>query len=129
MTLENILSRWRLRRIIAALSYATDYGLKQEVKQFAEALEATSMMVRGSSMKKNTPVTIKCTREELDSFITYMTRLHSSKLSLWHRARIGLATLVFSDRYVLGEPPEEFIRREFPLAKSAKKRGIIVTNL
>ncbi len=128
MTLQNRLSRWRLRRIIAALSYATDYGLKKEVKEFAESLEATSMMLRGSSMKKDTPVIINCTREQLDSFITYMTRLHNSKLSLWHRARIGLATLVFSDRYVLGESPEDFIRREFPLAKSAKKKRIIIVN-
>jgi len=126
--IQNWLSRWRLRRIIAALSYATNYGLKDEVKEFAESLEATSMMTRGLSMKKGTPVTINATREQLDSFITYMTRLHGSKLSLWHRARIGLATLAFSDKRVLGETPEEFIKRELPKAKSSADDRVIITN-
>ena len=120
MDFQNWLSRWRLRRIIAALSYATDYGLRKEVKEFAESLEATSMMTRGISMKKDTPVTINCTRYQLDIFITYMTKLHSSKLSLWHRARIGLATLAMADKNVLGETPEEFVARELPKAKSSK---------
>ena len=126
--IQNWLSRWRLRRIIAALSYATDYGLKDEVKEFAESLEATSMMTRGLSMKKDTRVVIHCTREQLDTFITYMTRLHSSKLSLWHRARIGLATLALSDKLALGETPEEFVKRELPLAKSAADDRIVITN-
>ena len=128
MKFQNWLSRWRLRRIIAALSHATDYGLKHEVKEFAESLEATSMMTRRLSMKKDTPVTINATREQLDSFISYMTRLHSSKLSLWHRARIGLATLAFSDTHTLGETPEEFIKRELPKAKSSKDDKLIITN-
>jgi len=117
---SNWLSRWRLRRIIAALKHATDYGLKPEVAGFAKSLEATSMMTRGISMKKDTPVTIQCTKDELDVFISYMTRLHSSKLSLWQRARIGLATLALKDKYVLGEEPEDFVAREFPNAKSSK---------
>lgn len=128
MNFQNWLSRWRLRRILAALSFATDFGLKVEVKEFAESLEATSMMTRGSSMKKDTPVTINCTREQLDTFITYMTRLHSSKLSLWHRARIGLATLAITDKLALGETPEEFIRRELPKAKSSASDRLIITD-
>lgn len=114
---ENWLSRWRLRRIIAALSYATDYGLKKEVMDFAKSLEATSLMARGT--KKDQELTVLCKREELDCFITYMVRLHSSKLSLWHRARIGLATLALKDKYVLGEDPLEFVAREYPKAKSS----------
>ena len=125
MNYTNWLSRWRLRRIIAALSHATSHGLKQEVMDFAGSLEATSMMMRGISMKKDTPCVINCTRDELDCFIAYMTGLHSSKLSLWHRARIGLATLATTDKRVLGESPEEFIARELPKAKtSASDRKI-----
>lgn len=126
--IQNWLSRWRLRRIITALSYATDHGLKVEVKEFAESLEATSMMTRGISMKKDTPVTINATREQLDSFITYMVRLHSSKLSLGLRACIGLATLATSDKRALGESPEDFIKRELPKAKSSADDRLIITN-
>lgn len=128
MKFQNWLSRWRLRRILAALSYATDFGLKKEVLEFARSLEAVSMMTRGVSLKKDTPVIIECTRTQLDTFISYMTRLHTSKLSLWHRARIGLATLALADRYVLGETPEEFVKRELPKAKSAKDNRLIITN-
>lgn len=120
---ENWLSRWRLRRIIAALAFATDYGLKKEVMDFASALEATSLMARGT--KKEQELTITCKREELDCFITYMTKLHTSKLSLWHRARIGLATLALKDKYVLGEDPMEFVAREFPKAKSSADDKLI----
>ncbi len=125
MTYQNWLSRWRLRRIMAALSLATDYGLKKEVKEFAQALEATSLMTRGVSMKKDTPVTINCTRNQLDVFISYMTRLHTSKLSLWQRACIGLATLALADKLALGETPEEYVRREYPKSKSHK---VIITD-
>ena len=128
MKFQNWLSRWRLRRIIAALSYATEYGLKKEVTEFASALEATSMMTRGVSLKKDTPIIIECTRVQLDVFISYMTRLHTSKLSLWHRARIGLATLALADKCALGETPEEFVKRELPLAKSSKDDRLIITN-
>lgn len=121
--LTNWHSRWKLRRIIAALSYATDYGLKDEVMRFAKALEATSIMSRGT--KKDAMLAINCEREELDAFITYMVRLHSSKLSLWHRARIGLATLALADKNVLGETPQEFVEREFPKSKSAEDDKII----
>ena len=120
---ENWLSRWRLRRIIAALSFATDYGLKQEVVEFAKAMEATSLMARGA--KKDQELVMVCKREELDCFITYIVKLHSSKLSLWHRARIGLATLALKDKYVLGETPLDFVKREFPKAKSSIDDKII----
>ena len=96
--------------------------------EFAQALEATSMMTRGVSLKKDAPVTIECTRTQLDTFISYMTRLHTSKLSLWHRARIGLATLALSDKLALGETPEEFVRRELPKAKSSKDDRMIITD-
>lgn len=125
MTLQSWKTRWRLRRIIAVLHLATDYGLKKSVVDFAESLEATSMMSRGISMKKDAPLTIHCTREGLDTFIVYMTKLHSSKLSLWHRARIGLATLAMSDESALGETPHEFVARELPKAKSRDDDNVI----
>lgn len=127
MNFENWLSRWRLRRIMKALSYATDYGLKKDVLEFAQALEATSLLTRGISLKSDTLVAINCTIKQLNMFISYMTRLHTSKLSLWHRARIGLATLAFTDTHALGETPEEFIKRELPKAKSSKDDLRIIT--
>lgn len=120
----NWLSRWRLKRIIAALHFATGYGLRPEVVDFVQALEATSHMARGN--KKNMEVKISCTREQLDSFITYMHRLHTSKLSLWHRARIGLATLTLKATHVLGETPEDFVSREFPKSKSSKDDKVVI---
>lgn len=119
----NWLSRWRLKRIILALHYATDYGLKTEVHDFAKALEASSLMARG--LKKDAEVTIVAEREQLDAFITYMTKLHSSKLSLILRARIGLATLALKDSYVLGDEPIDFVKREYPKTKSAADDKII----
>lgn len=111
-------NKWRLRRIIVALAHACEYGLRPQVVEFARSLEATENMSRGA--KNSQLVTITCEREELTTFITYMTRLHSSKLSLLLRARIGLATLMVSDKYVLGEPVEEFIEREFGKTKRSK---------
>jgi hypothetical protein len=115
--IQDWLTRWRLKRIILALQYATEFGLKQEVGNFANALEATAMMARGT--KRDQQVTIICTRTELDVFISYMTRLHTSKLSLLHRARIGLATLAVTASHALGEDPDEFVKRERPQAKSS----------
>lgn len=83
------------------------------------------MMTRGVSLKKDTPITINCTRYQLDVFISYMTRLHRSKLSLLQRATIGLATLAMADKTALGETPEEYVAREKPKAKSHK---VIITN-
>lgn len=115
---QHWLNKWRLKRIIMALAYACNYGLRPQVVEFARSLEATENMSRG--LKNNQLVTITCEREELASFITYMTRLHSSKLSLLLRARIGLASLMCSDRYVLGEPVDEFMAREFGKSKHSK---------
>jgi hypothetical protein len=112
------LSRWRLRRIIASLAHATNHGLRPGVLAFAKSLEATALMA--SHGKKDAEVTIRVTRRELESFITYMTKLHVSKQSLLIRARIGLAVLVMSDKQLLGESPEELIAREKPEAKSSK---------
>lgn len=116
--IQHWLARWRLKRIIAALARATDHGLREEVVQFARSLEATEMISRGC--KKDQPVMITAEREQLAAFITYMTRLHTSKLSLLLRARIGLATLMVSDKYILGESVDEFIEREFGKAKRSK---------
>lgn len=122
---QHWLSKWRLKRIIMALHHATNYGLRPQVVEFARSLEATENMSRG--LKNNQMVTITCEREELACFITYMTRLHSSKLSLVLRARIGLASLMVSDRYVLGEPVDEFIGREFGKAKHSRDDKRIIT--
>jgi hypothetical protein len=125
--MKDWLTRWRLKRIIVALQYATGFGLKQEVVNFVHSLEATSTMARGT--KRAQQVTITCEREDLDCFISYMTRLHTSKLSLLHRTRIGLTTLVLNAKHVLGEEPMEFMKREFPKSKSsAEDRNIIQLN-
>lgn len=121
--LSNWLTRWRLRRIIKALSLATGYGLRPRVFDFAQSLEATALMARGHKKDQELIVTTKYA--DLNEFVNYMTRLHSSKLSLWHRARIGLATLAMSDTNALGEPPEEFVKRELPKTKSSKDDNVI----
>lgn len=121
--MKDWLTRWRLKRIIAALSFATDYGLRKGVADFAQSLEATALMSQGA--KKNAQLTITVEKQQLTEFITYMTRLHSSKLSLWHRARIGLATLMLKDEAVLGEKALEFMQREFPKSKSRKDDNVI----
>ena len=115
---QHWLNKWRLKRIIMTLSHACNYGLRPEVMEFARSLEATENMSRG--MNDGQMVTITCERRELTRFITYMTRLHSGKLSLLLRARIGLATLMSKDKYVLGEPVDEFMEREFGNAKHSK---------
>ena len=115
---RNWLNRWRLRRIVRALEYATDYGLKKEVRDFAAAMEATLTMAAGA--KTNDELLIQCTKQELGSFITYMARLHTSKESLLLRARIGLATLACKDSGVLGEDPLDFYKRELGKARRSK---------
>lgn len=119
----NWLSRWRLRRIVIALTHATNHGMRPGVKGFAEALEATALMAQHA--KKDAPVTINVTRRELNEFITYMTKLHVAKQSLLIRARIGLAVLFLSDKTVLGEDPEELVAREKTVAKSSKDDKVI----
>lgn len=121
---QHWLNKWRLKRIIKALARACNYGLREEVVEFARSLEATEMISRGC--KNDQMVTLTCKRGDLTSFITYMTRLHTSKLSLLLRARIGLATLMVSDKYILGEPVDEFIEREFSKTKHAKDDNKII---
>ena len=116
--LQHWLNKWRLKRIILTLHRATDHGLRPQVVEFARSLEATEVITRG--LKKKQTVTITCEREELAAFITYMSRLHTGKLSLILRAKIGLASLAMSDRYVIGEPVDEFIKREFGKVKRSK---------
>lgn len=86
-------------------------------------MEATALMA--SHGKKDADVTIRCTRRELNEFITYMTQLHTTKQSLLMRARVGLAVLAMGDEGVLGETPEELIAREKPDAKSSKDEKVI----
>lgn len=116
--MEDKRKRWKLRRIILALEAATKSGLKKEVRNFAGALEATSLMARGT--KRDAMVTITVTREEMDTFITYMHELHVSKLSLMQRAKIGLVTLLMNDKKLFGENPLDFAKREFKASKSSK---------
>ena len=116
--MKDMHKRWQLRRIILALEEATKRGLRKEVRSFAGALEATSLMARGN--KRDSMVTITVTREELDSFITYMHELHVSKLSLMQRAKIGLVTLLMNDKKLFGENPLNFAKREFKASKSSK---------
>lgn len=113
--------QWVLKRIILALKIAVeDHGLKPEVASFAATLEATCAMMAGQ--KKNTPVTIKTTKEELSVFISYMVQLHMTKLSLLTRARIGLvALMVDADKLMPeGQNSMEFAREQFGKAKSSK---------
>lgn len=119
----NFLTRWRMRRIVAALAHATNHGMRPAVKGFAEALEATALMSQHG--KKDAEVTIRCTRRELNEFVTYMTKLHVAKQSLLIRARIGLAVLCMSDKWVLGESPEEVIAKESQTVKHSKDDNVI----
>lgn len=117
------LSRWRMRRVVAALAHATNHGNRPGVEGFAKALEATALM--SSHGKKDADVTIRCTRRELNEFITYITKLHVAKQSLLIRARIGLAMLVLTTEQILGEDPEELIKREKTLAKHSADDRVI----
>ena len=92
--------------------------------QFSSFEEASELISQGC--KKGQVLTITVKREELTAFITYMTRLHSAKLSLLLRAKIGLAMLMVSNRHVLGEPVDEFIEREFGKVKRSKDDTRIV---
>ena len=119
------LSKWRLKRIILALHRATEYGLRPQVVEFARSLEASEAMTR--DIKKHEFCTIVCKREDLAAFVTYMSRLHSGKLSLLVRARIGLIALLCKDQYVTGEPVDQFIIREFGKVKRSKDDHRIIT--
>jgi len=115
--------RWKLRRIILALDHATNHGLRAGVRNFAQSLEATALMARGS--KKAALLTITVEYRDLNEFITYMDKLHCSKLSLLLRARLGLATLAVTDKRILGMTPEELIAQEKPKTKSKNDDNVI----
>jgi len=119
----NWLTRWRMRNIVAALATATNQGLRPGVKGFAEALEATALMSQHG--KKDAPVTIQCTRRELNEFVSYMTALHVAKQSLLIRARIGLAVLCMTDKQILGKDPADLVEREKTNTKHSKDDNVI----
>lgn len=110
--------RWLLRRVIVALHEATKRGMRPGVVNFAKALEATELMARGQ--KRDSLLTVTISYQELLEFISYMTDLHRSKLSLIQRAKIGLVTLLISDKKLYGEDPIDFAKREFKASKSSK---------
>jgi hypothetical protein len=128
--MKNWYKRWMLRRIILALQYACEHhGLKNEVKQFAGALEATLHMAAGN--KHDQQVTITVTKKELSTFIGYMIQLHNAKLSLLTRARIGLVSLLIKDKKLMPneQDPMDFAQEQFAKSKSAKDdKNIIQLN-
>lgn len=118
------LNRWRLRRIIQALSEQVGQGNQPFVMDFAKQLEATEIMSRG--MKKNVTVSIEIERMQLEAFIRYMCSLHDAKLSRIMLARIGLATLILRDERILGAPAKEVLDEE--VKRSQKPQSEIITN-
>lgn len=119
--MNNSFRRWRLRRIIKALQLAVeDHGLKPEVASFAGTLEATYAMT--ASLKHDQLTTLTVTKRELGVFISYMTQLHNSKLSLLTRARIGLVTLLIDDKKLLPgkQDPIAFANEQFSMARKPK---------
>lgn len=116
------LNRWRLRRVIVALSEQVQQGSKPLVLEFAKTLEATELMSRG--LKKNVNVSMEIERAQLDAFIRYMCSLHDAKLSRIMLARIGLATLMTRDESILKQPPEEVIADE--IERSSQPRGEVI---
>lgn len=118
------LNRWRLRRIIVALTEQVQQGNNTLVMDFAKSLEATEIMSRG--LKKNVTVHIEIERAQLDAFIRYMCSLHDAKLSRIMLARIGLATLMMRDEGTLQQKPEDVIDDE--VARSNRPRTEVVEN-
>ena len=94
-------NRWKLRRLIVALEE------QQE------------------GMKKNGECLITVERQELDSFIRYMTSLHDSKLSRVMLARIALACLITRDEDTLKEPPQKIVNEA--MASSGRKKSSIMS--
>ena len=119
--MKNWYRRWLLKRIIMALSIATEHhGLKKEVVAFAGTMEATHSMASGE--KNNTLVTLTCTKKELGVFLSYMIQLHNSKLSLLTRARIGLVSLLIDAKKLMprGQDPMQFASEQFGNTKTSK---------
>jgi hypothetical protein len=89
--------------------------LKNEVKQFAGALEATLHMAAGN--KHDQQVTITVTKKELSTLLT--------------RARIGLVSLLIKDKKLMPneQDPMDFAQEQFAKSKSAKDdKNIIQLN-
>ena len=118
------LNRWRLRRIIVALSDQVQQGSTPLVMEFAKTLEATELMSRG--LKKNVSVSIEVERAQLESFIRYMCSLHDAKLSRIMLARIGLATLMVRDESILKQVPEDVIKSE--AERSSRPRSEVISS-
>lgn len=119
--MNNRFRRWRLRRIVKALQVAVEeHGLKPEVASFAGTMEATYAMA--ASLKPGQLTTMTVSKRELGVFISYMTQLHNSKLSLLTRARIGLVTLLIDDKKLMPheQDPISFANEQFGKAKSSK---------
>lgn len=119
--MKNWYRRWMLKRIIMALSIATEHhGLRKEVVSFAGMMEATNSMAAGE--KNNAMLTLTCTKKELAVFLSYMIQLHNSKLSLLTRARIGLVSLLVDAKKLMprDQDPMEFAAEQFGQAKPAK---------
>lgn len=119
------LNRWRLRRVIVALSEQVMQGSAPLVMEFAKTLEATELMSRG--MKKNVNVSMEIERAQLDAFIRYMCSLHDAKLSQIMLARIGLATLITRDESILKQPAEDVIKDE--IARSNRPRTEVIESV
>ena len=118
------LNRWRLRRIIVALTEQVQQGNQPFVMDFAKQLEATEIMSRGC--KKNVEVSMVIERAQLESFIRYMCSLHDAKLSRIMLARVGLATLLTRDERILGAPAEEVLDEE--VKRAQKPKEIVIAN-
>ncbi len=119
------LNRWRLRRVIVALSGQVQQGGTPLVMDFVSTLEATELMTRG--IKKHVNVSIEIERAQLDAFIRYMCSLHDAKLSRIMLARIGLATLMTRDESILKQPPEQVIKDE--IERSNQPRTEVIENV
>lgn len=115
-------NRWKLRRIIVALE--EQQNANGHVHGFARSLEATEIMSRG--MKKDSECIINVERQELDSFIRYMTSLHDAKLSRIMLARIALACLITRDEETLKEPPKRIV--EEAMKTSGRKKSQLVSS-
>lgn len=118
------LNRWRLRRIIKALTEQCNQGTVPLVLDFVKTLEATEIITRGG--KKNMLVSMEIERAQLDAFIRYMCSLHDAKLSRIMLARIGLATLITRDERILGAPAREILDEE--IKRSQQPRSEVVAH-
>ena len=116
--IRDYITRWRLRRVIHTLGSPMQKGATESVKNFASALDATSLMAKG--LKPSDLVSISVSRKELDGFISYMADLHAKRVGFLQTAMIGLATLVVKDESCLPDDAMKFLKEEFERAKKGK---------